>query len=928
MQAGNYGYYPYDDDDNNCGSGDLVIVLSDDSSANTTPQPDRRLWARISSPLAGPACSAADAVALSSSPSRSPVLGSASYSSPQSGDKRSRNAIAVINTSDSDGSERPPTPLEQRIERARQKRAPKASHTLDDCSAATQTRGDSQCITPASRRHMSEGQFKHLTLSPDSPGLPSPSMVLGWKFSSNKGMARQAELDPSVGSKSPGISKISWVSLENPGEGQVPRSPTNSTVSTASPVPSDSDQDVDLDASAYFDRKVTPDKPAGSFERPPLPGFAPPHATLKGTKRPADRLESLAGSTATYRTNSGAMVLDLDSPPPGPLQGFAAGTHETSLRSPSQALGRSKSYDDRAYSQSAVCRSHRRGQPAPLSRTISVSSEWDFLRSLVGDVDGEDELINELESASSFVSATDVAGADTRLDRLEMLGYLSSQGDESADLQLPTVSSQAITRKEVNKAQRQQKRRGGSSLQNNPMIWLLYCGQVRRKLEKERLQALRKANMSTVDKEALAKDMTVLLDYQLFAVSNNRNNGRPRVNGSGRDHGIATGGQEAEGSEPDIGLGDYASHPLLANLVENGVPFLVKQQRQARSVTWLRKIRKEWDDGTEMYVPLDEPRVEPVPDVLVIVPANEFVTAAIRSETLTFLREILDRVGCEGKLFLIIEGMCSYMKKQRNKESRQFAVMVRERLEQESQQQQQRSQPSRSRRALSEDTAVQYSDDEEFDGSQASSTAATRETGRRRKGRKAASVGANSVEAAAPAILTEDQLQDALVEMQIEYPNVHVLSMSGSPKEIARLLHQTTVDLAVAPLTKHRQSRLSDRLMMSMEAAKLRSGTDARDTWAKMLTQIPRVTPLVAKAIVNTYPTLRSLLDAWRRCIGSDSTGARGEVEGWDRATRILADIVVDRGQGAHLNKPVGEVLSRRIFMVFTERDAEWVIGG
>jgi crossover junction endonuclease EME1 len=50
----------------------------------------------------------------------------------------------------------------------------------------------------------------------------------------------------------------------------------------------------------------------------------------------------------------------------------------------------------------------------------------------------------------------------------------------------------------------------------------------------------------------------------------------------------------------------------------------------------------------------------------------------------------------------------------------------------------------------------------------------------------------------------------------------------------------------------------------------VRTGVDAGDTWLRMLQEIQFVTPSIAKGIIDNYPTIKSLYDAYKRCKDKD----------------------------------------------------------
>jgi hypothetical protein len=47
----------------------------------------------------------------------------------------------------------------------------------------------------------------------------------------------------------------------------------------------------------------------------------------------------------------------------------------------------------------------------------------------------------------------------------------------------------------------------------------------------------------------------------------------------------------------------------------------------------------------------------------------------------------------------------------------------------------------------------------------------------------------------------------------------------------------------------------------------VRVGTGSSDTWLRMLQEIQLVTEPVARGIINNYPTVKSLYDAYKKCL-------------------------------------------------------------
>ncbi len=82
---------------------------------------------------------------------------------------------------------------------------------------------------------------------------------------------------------------------------------------------------------------------------------------------------------------------------------------------------------------------------------------------------------------------------------------------------------------------------------------------------------------------------------------------------------------------------------------------------------------------------------------------------------------------------------------------------------------------------------------------------------------------------------------------------------------------------------------------------KMKSGKDARDCWLRMLCQIPRITPPVADALIQHFPTFKSLMRAVNAC--------RCDEDG----QRLFEDLRLHEGEG----KRIGPSISLRLYRYF-----------
>ncbi|KAJ1920150.1 hypothetical protein H4219_001523 [Mycoemilia scoparia] len=419
-----------------------------------------------------------------------------------------------------------------------------------------------------------------------------------------------------------------------------------------------------------------------------------------------------------------------------------------------------------------------------------------------------------------------------------------------------------------------------------------------RRLEKEKEREIDKVNKRTVDKDLVVKDMMLYIDIRL-------------IDPSYQCQGSIESPLEFSIEGRDIDTFDvdkYKSHPLLEQLSENEIPYRLKICPQKGSISWKRLIRAEWDPSRELFIPLSYPRWEVCPERLVTLKASEFAGYINDGSIFTFAEHITMRTGHPKKLFIVVQGLARYMQKQRMHTSRQFMNQVRDMMDS-----QEHEPPGSTEPPPAHEDESECSDDFSFvrNGPSKEKNKSSRRPPGNKKRQKKKSTPKTKNTGADPAI-TENQLEDALADLQVAYPNVYLLSPAASTSELAKIVIQTTQDVALAPGIIHRQQQLSRQLMLSIDTGQIRSGTDPKDTWIKTLSQIPRVTPLVAKSIAKVYPTLQSLYQTWCRPPQNDG---------------LLVNIIVDRGQSIQFSKSIGAQLSKRIYQIFFGTEPEQAIG-
>lgn len=90
-----------------------------------------------------------------------------------------------------------------------------------------------------------------------------------------------------------------------------------------------------------------------------------------------------------------------------------------------------------------------------------------------------------------------------------------------------------------------------------------------------------------------------------------------------------------------------------------------------------------------------------------------------------------------------------------------------------------------------------------------------------------------------------------------------------------------------------------------MDPGQIKTGVDKPDTYSRMLQEIVRVTPAIAQAIVDRYPTVINLVKAFR---------AKGPLMLQDLHKAANRNGAVSEGR-------VGKALSKRLYDIFMEGD-------
>lgn len=305
-------------------------------------------------------------------------------------------------------------------------------------------------------------------------------------------------------------------------------------------------------------------------------------------------------------------------------------------------------------------------------------------------------------------------------------------------------------------------------------------------------------------------------------------------------------------------------------------------------VKWRRRVRARFNEDAGYWEPLQQERVEPENQAMVLMAAAEFVELALGAKGSDLEAHVLRvKRHYEGHaLIYLIEGLTPWMRKNRNLRNRQFQSAVRN----------------------AGADAVNT-----VNGTAAAAAAATTSDpapapppsssqappGRRKK----------KDPKPPPQYIDEDAVEDALLQLQVAHGAL--VHHTSAPADTARWVAVLTQHTSTAPYRRRRGAGggggpESESAAFCMDAGQVRAGADPAAAYARMLQEVARVTAPVAHGIAAAgFPGVGALVR------GLEARGPLA-LEGIRKSANR---------DGAFTDRCVGPALSRRIYKVFLGRD-------
>ncbi|KAI1497443.1 hypothetical protein F5X99DRAFT_396925 [Biscogniauxia marginata] len=230
-------------------------------------------------------------------------------------------------------------------------------------------------------------------------------------------------------------------------------------------------------------------------------------------------------------------------------------------------------------------------------------------------------------------------------------------------------------------------------------------------------------------------------------------------------------------------------------------------------IKWRRKVSSAFNKELGHWVPVPM-RIKDENHIMAVIQAPEFVKLALGSDGQDLEAHVLKMKTNfpNTTIVYLIEGLVTWMRKNRNALNRQFASAVR-------------------------------SLDQNGNLVQASSQSRRRNNTQHQE------------------YIDEDSIEDALLSLQV----IHgaLIHHTNAPVETAQWVAVFTQHISTIPYRKARDA--SADAGFCMEAGQVRTGDDAKDTYVRMLQEITRVTAPVAYGIAAKYGTVAELVRGLER---------------------------------------------------------------
>ena len=300
--------------------------------------------------------------------------------------------------------------------------------------------------------------------------------------------------------------------------------------------------------------------------------------------------------------------------------------------------------------------------------------------------------------------------------------------------------------------------------------------------------------------------------------------------------------------------------------------------RKGNLVRWRRKLKAKYNEEAGHWEPIPVEKIEIEKHVLLHVTAREFfeicasglsLNQELGAQEKAMTKNLDAHVASlrsqykECKPIYLIEGLSSFLRKNKTAKNRAYTAAVR----------------------------TQMTDDEQ------AHPPASSQPRRKRKNQKPTTpvIDLSSI--------NEDLTETLLLHLQLHAKIL--IHQSASSSLSAEWIKSFTEHISTIPY-RHLRMSANDAVGFCMDVGQVKTGDDRMDTYVKMLQEVQRVTPSMAYGIANEFDTVGKLVKAFR-----------------EEGPLVLQNIRKSANRdGAVSERVLGQAVSRRLSKVWLGREA------
>ncbi|PVU93035.1 hypothetical protein BB561_003489 [Smittium simulii] len=404
----------------------------------------------------------------------------------------------------------------------------------------------------------------------------------------------------------------------------------------------------------------------------------------------------------------------------------------------------------------------------------------------------------------------------------------------------------------------------------------------------------------------------------------------------------------------------YSQHLLVEQLTEADINFKILNNDHDGLVTWQYTNYVKYDVQNAIFLPNSDPTTETVKSALIVYSANYFVELVTNEQDMlnTHIKVLYNSHRLQ-QLFVIVYGYSSFLKKNQAKLAQDFENCVREAgIKPLIQQNNDYGIPpphksisvnlapyitendvsyiscsSNSSKNINSNANISLaSDDSDSYNESNNLPSKKRQPGKKITKSLSKKHVSGRLGTKKSLVATSSQVKDAIIQIEIDYPQTFFHMDINDLSALSKLITRLSVNVALNLLEKQRNDLNSSSYFsqgLNISSSVIKNGVGHKDTFNKMLEQIPKVTSLVARSITNTYPSIESLYRGWEQLAKTismenpkyqNSTTENIKKLQLELQKDMLSSLMVNNGRGFG-ERPIGSAISRIVYNFFNALD-------